>query len=165
MQIANQQHTQGPVDTEVDPVAPATAHRRRKRPWRTVEVQKAADGESRKARIARHAQVKERFGKHREKLLKTGRWAGPRKFEAWLEWLAEREMDNVGKADAAAIPSVSCMPHVMCFLTMCVQMWQVYIAVVEAKLMHTRLKPEELEKTFADLRKAFKLPDMLREGR
>ena len=48
---------------------------------------------------------------------------------------------------------------------MCVQMWQVYIAVVEAKLMHTRLKPEELEKTFADLRKAFKLPDMLREGR
>ena len=42
----------------------------------------------------------------------TGRWAGPRKFEAWLEWLAEREMDNVGKADAAAIPSVSCMPHV-----------------------------------------------------
>ena len=85
MQIANQQHTQGPVDTEVDPVAPKTAHRRRKRPRRTAAVHKAADGESRKSRIARHAQVKERFGKHREKLLKTGRWAGPRKFEAWLE--------------------------------------------------------------------------------
>jgi hypothetical protein len=45
-------------------------------------------------------------------------------------------------------------------------MWQVYIAVVEAKLKSSRrLKPEELQKTFADLRKAFKLPDMLGEGR
>jgi len=44
-------------------------------------------------------------------------------------------------------------------------MWQVYIAVVEAKLKSTPLKPEELQKTFADLRKAFKLPDMLGEGR
>ena len=73
-----------------------------------------------KARIARRAQVKQRFVKHREKLQKTGQWAGPRKFEAWLEWLAEREMDNVGEADAAAIPSVSCMPQVMCLSTMCV---------------------------------------------
>jgi hypothetical protein len=41
----------------------------------------------------------------------------------------------------------------------------VYIAVVEAKLQKSTLTPEELQKTFADLRKAFKLPDMLREGR
>ena len=74
-------------------------------------------------------------------------------------------MDNVDEADAAVIPSVSCMPQVMCLSTMCVQMWQAYIAVIEAKLMHTRLKPEELQKTFVDLRKAFKLPDMLGEGR
>ena len=165
VQIANQQHTRGPVDNEADVVAPEIVPRPRKRTRRTGEVQKTADKDSRKARIARRAQVQQRFVKHREKLQKTGRWAGPRKFEAWLEWLAEREMDNVGEADAAAIPSVSCMPQVMCFSTMCVQMWQVYIAVVEAKLQKSTLKPEELQKTFADLRKAFKLPDMLGEGR
>ena len=165
VQIGNQQHTRGPVDNEADVVAPEIVPRPRKRTRRTGEVQKTADKDSRKARIARRAQVQQRFVKHREKLQKTGRWAGPRKFEAWLEWLAEREMDNVGEADAAAIPSVSCMPQVMCFSTMCVQLWQVYIAVVEAKLQKSTLKPEELQKTFADLRKAFKLPDMLGEGR
>ena len=165
VQIANQQHATGPVDNEAGSAAPETVPKPKKRPRRTGEVQKAADKDSRKARTARRAQVQQRFVKHREKLQKTGRWAGPRKFEAWLEWLAEREMDNVGEADAAAIPSVSCMPQVMCLSTMCVQIWQVYIAVVEAKLMHTPLKPEELQKTFADLRKAFKLPDMLEKAR
>jgi hypothetical protein len=120
VQIANQQHTMGPDDNEAGSASPETVPRPRKRPRRTGEVQKAADSDSRKARIARRAQVKQRFVKHREKLQKTGRWTGPRKFEAWLEWLAEREMDNVGEADAAAIPSVSCMPQVMCLSTMCV---------------------------------------------
>ena len=120
VQIANQQHTMGPDDNEAGSASPETVPRPRKRPRRTGEVQKAADSDSRKARIARRAQVKQCFVEHREKLQKTGRWAGPRKFEAWLEWLAEREMDNVGEADAAAIPSVSCMPQVMCLSTMCV---------------------------------------------
>ena len=120
VQIANQQDTMGPVDNEAGSASLETVPRPRKRPRRTGEVQKAADRDSREARIARRAQVKQRFVKHREKHQKTGRWAEPRKFEAWLEWLAEREMDNVGEADAAAIPSASCMPQVVCLSTMCV---------------------------------------------
>ena len=91
----------------VTPRTPENVHRPGKCPCRTVGVQKVADGESKKACHACTPRTSEAtlWQASREKLLKTGRWAGPRKFGTCLEWFAKREMDKVDEADAATIPS------------------------------------------------------------
>ena len=81
----------------------------RKRPKRyeTKEAAKAGGKEKKQQRAAEKNTVRERFIKHRDATEKVSKWQGPRRFEAWLLALAERELAAREPAEATVMPEVS----------------------------------------------------------